>query len=197
MRQDISLWWKIFLFIARPTLWIYNRIIVMFITYYSFYVVTLGIGPICASQCQVGPAKLHTLGVVMLLQPISYGFYLFKFKNFSFDLTKYDVVNENAKPTWKRYDPNSAEELMLIVIQQTILAATVIDLCISLWSLFKIWKEQWSKKHSNQTVVHHGHDSNDDDDDRPTQFNKVASQTPVPLTTNGSESTSIIKNYAE
>lgn len=137
MKDEIHWAWKIFLFITRPTIWIYNRLIVLFITFYAFFGVFLGIGPICQSKCSINGIQMQQFGLRILLEPFINVLYLFEFGQIDFSLKSYNLINENAISKYEMFDQNTSDDLMLGVIKQTLLAAILIDLLISLWSVLR------------------------------------------------------------
>ena len=114
-----------FLFLTRPTIWVYNRLIVMFLTFYAFYYV-FGIGPLCISQCKVDQVKeLQSIGVMFFTLPFNNVLYLFEWKEF-------DLSSENYK---------TSKQTVFAVIQQVLIFTTILDLLMDIWSVSQIFKK--------------------------------------------------------
>lgn len=111
-----------FLFLTRPTIWVYNRLIVMFLTFYAFYYV-FGIGVLCTSQCKVKEVSdLRTIGVMFFTLPFHNPAYLFQWRKF--DLSTYDT----------------SKEAVFAIIQQVLIFTTIFDLLMDIWSVSQIFK---------------------------------------------------------
>jgi len=106
-----------FLFLTRPSIWVYNRLLVMFVTFYCFYFL-FGIGPFCASLCPVDDVKqVRHIGTAIFTLPFKDVLYLFKW--YSFDLEKH----------------TTAKDVQFAVIQQFLIWTTILDFAMDIWSI--------------------------------------------------------------
>eukprot|EP00483_Globobulimina_turgida_P012999 UN13023 len=114
----------VFLFITRPTLWVYNRLIVMFLSFYCIFYV-FGVGPFCTSQCRVNDvSRVSSIGVSILILPFRNILYLFQWE--SFDLNQH----------------SHSKDVVYAVIQQVLIFTTILDLLMGIWSISQSHKRE-------------------------------------------------------
>ena len=112
----------VFLFLTRPSIWVYNRLIVIFLTFYVFWYV-FGVGPLCSSQCKLNEvAAVSNIGVHTFTLPFKNPLYLFQWE--SFDLSHHKGANDKQ----------------FAVIQQVLIFTTIFGMfyIISLYIFFFI-----------------------------------------------------------
>jgi len=117
----------VFLFVTRPLLWVYNRLIVMFVAFYCYYYLVFAITPITLGVCSIAEIKeMRHIGVVTLLLPFNNVLYLFDTQKWiNFTLSNYDDI----------------QSVKFGVIQQVLLFTTLVDVAMDLWSLYRLAKE--------------------------------------------------------
>eukprot|EP01083_Nonionella_stella_P099565 279952_1 len=129
LRQEKKSWLiNVFLFVTRPILWVYNRLIVMFISFYCYYYLLFAVGPVTTYICPIADIRsLRDIGVSTLLLPFHNVLYLFEFE------------------AWTQLHLDHYEDhtdAMFAVIQQVLVFTTASDLILDIWSLYWLWKER-------------------------------------------------------
>ena len=121
LRDDIPSNWSVFLFFARPLLWVYNRTICMFICFYLYFGVSctiLGVGSVTTYKCSNEFGKnMWQIGVYILLAPFVNPLYLFAHGFDSFD-----------------YSGKDDTAVVSTIVNQVLIWTTIVDVVNSLYA---------------------------------------------------------------
>lgn len=118
LRDDIPYNWSIFLFFTRPLVWVYNRTICMFVSFYIYFgaaCTIFGVGSVTTIQCTNSfAAGMYQVGLYILLAPFVDPLYLLDFEGFYYE--KFDNV-----------------KMVTVITQQVLLWTTIVDVLNSIY----------------------------------------------------------------